>query len=278
MHSPFAAFLRVYEPLAAFDPKRAEYWQEYVEMGRVVPAEAGPATQRSVFYESMNAAWNDLPDVVEHAYVIEGEHGPLICPWQLRPRMADAVNGVSDLVPERLLDAFVPSGLTLAARRTGPGADSRGSPMSGPFWHERSALWHVPTPWFAFLEFSEREIQVTDSARALRYRLPMPRARRRARHAYGILQTSLGRANSVAVNVRELTEWLAVFHPRSVVELDYGGLTRVMTEAELRSDNSPEVAQDGLSALARGDFDAATRSYERLTGRWRSIRLRERRN
>ena len=72
--------------------------------------------------------------------------------------------------------------------------------------------------------------------------------------------------------------WLEKFHPRSVVELDYGGLVYLMGDRELLDDDSPRVVADTLAALSRGDASAAGELYSDLLERWRKIQLRERRN
>lgn len=270
--------MRVYEPLAAFPDDRAELWREYAESDRAISTRVGPAIQRKLLYEAMNPDWDILPRLPEEAYVLHTDDGVLVCPWQLRERCADAVRGIEDLVPANLVDAFAPRRLTLMADVVTDGPDARGDGEAGPFRHEESVLWHVPTRWFVCLEASERELDLTEGRRGLRYRVPMARARRRARRAYGIVQTSLGRRNPVAMGIRQLSEWLSVFHPRSVVEVDYGGLVRVLSDAELSDDDSPQLVHDGLTALARGEAAEAGRGYERLMRRWRMIRLRERSN
>jgi hypothetical protein len=279
VHTPVAAYLRAYEPLAAFGGSRARYWHEYLRSGRAMPAHHGPAAQRELLYRSVGPAWEKLPSIGAEAYVIDGEDGPLICPWQLRPRMAEAVRDMDEMVPAHLLDAFVSPRLSDAALTDEDDADLRGDATAQPrCWHEHIALWHVPTRWFSLLETGERELSLSGDERVLRYRVPMTRARRRARHAYGILRSSLGQHNPVAVSVRQLSEWLSVFHPRSVVEVDYGGLVWVLSSAELHSEDSPQLVHEGLTALARGDVTTAGRSYEQLMRRWRQIRLRERSN
>lgn len=268
----------MYEPLAAFSDERAALWREYAEAGQAVSAREGPAIQRKLVYEAMNPEWDILPRVPEQAYVLDTEDGPLICPWELNERSAAAVRGIGDQVPRNLVDAFAPRRLTMMAGAMSAGPDARGDSDAGPCWHEHVAMWHVPTKWFACVESSERELVLEPGKRGLRYRVPMARARRRARRAYGILQTSLGRSNPVAVSVRQVSEWLSVFHPRSMVEVDYGGLVWVLSDADLRGDDSPQLVHDGLTALARGDVVAAGRGYEQLMRRWRVIRLRERSN
>lgn len=278
MQPPVAAYLRVYEPLSAFSDERADFWLEYARSGRAGSAQSGPARQRAQLFDAAGANWTRLPAPADEAYVVEADSGPLVCPWQLRARVAAGVRNLGDSVPAKLIDAFVPAPLATAAAYEPRGLDARGGADETPKWHEHIAVWHVPTRWFACVKIAEREMDLSNSAPMLRYRVPMARARRRARHAYGIVQTSLGRANPVAVSIREMSEWLAAFHPRSLVEVDYGGLTHTLPKSALRRDNSPSLVHEGLAALARGDVAAAGRQYEKLMRRWRGVRLHERSN
>ena len=78
--------------------------------------------------------------------------------------------------------------------------------------------------------------------------------------------------------VEEGTRWLEEFHPRSIVELDYGGLVNLLPDDDLTSDDSHGLVAAGLSALSRGDADAASGAYEKLVARWRAVQLLERCN
>jgi hypothetical protein len=62
---------------------------------------------------------------------------------------------------------------------------------------------------------------------------------------------------------------LEEFHPRSIVELDYGGLVDLRTDAELRADDSPRDLAVALAALGEGDLQTATEAYDRVIERWR---------
>jgi hypothetical protein len=275
---PFATYLRVYEPLAAFSAERASWWRRYVEEDRAVPTELGPQRQRQAFYES-GALVSGLPDVADEAYVIDGDDGPLICPWQWRFRIARAVDRLADTAGSpRMIAAFITPEVAAEAAALGDGPDAR-HPVDGPpSYHEHIATWHLPSRWFVCVSAAERELVVTEERRLSRYRVPMAKARHRSHHAYGVLRNSLGADNPVAQSVRELTEWLTVFHPRAVVEVDYGGLAWVLSASELHEDASPRLVHEGLLALSRGDVAAAGRRYERLMLQWRRVRIRERSN
>jgi hypothetical protein len=101
--------------------------------------------------------------------------------------------------------------------------------------------------------------------------------RRRAHRALSVLRRSVGDI-PISEAVEESARWLEEFHPRSVVELDYGGLTSVLPDDALEEDDSPALVGQGLAALAKGDAAAATGAYEQLVERWRAIQLLERCN
>jgi hypothetical protein len=118
---------------------------------------------------------------------------------------------------------------------------------------------------------------MSDDRRTLRYRTEISKARRRAHRGVSVLRKALGDA-PITEAVEEGTRWLEEFHPRSIVELDYGGLVNLLPDDDLAQDDSPGLVAAGLSALSRGDADAATEAYEKLVARWRTVQLLERCN
>jgi hypothetical protein len=72
----------------------------------------------------------------------------------------------------------------------------------------------------------------------------------------------------------DVGRWLEEFHPRSLVELDYGGLVHVLPPGELDGDHSAADVAEGIEALRQGDGAAAGEAYARLVERWRSVRDR----
>jgi hypothetical protein len=111
----------------------------------------------------------------------------------------------------------------------------------------------------------------------LRFRTEISKARRRAHRALSVLRRSLGDV-AASEAVEESARWLEEFHSRSIVELDYGGLAELLPDDTLLADDSATLVQAGLAALATGDADAATSTYERLVERWRAVQLLERSN
>ncbi|AGL13655.1 hypothetical protein [Actinoplanes sp. N902-109] len=279
MPSLFASYLRVYEPLTAFDRERQVFWRRYAREGRALGPAEGPVKQRTAVLEALGAGWTRLPDLPDEAYVLEWGDTLLVCPWNLRLRVAEAALNARDGVPGVLADAFVPPVLAGQAKavvddwRSGAKVLEHGVPRV----HEQVATWGVPLRWFVFVDLDEREISLTGDRRTLRYRTEISKARRRAHRGVSVLRKSLGDA-PITEAVEEGTRWLEEFHPRSIVELDYGGLTGLLSDDDLRDDDSPGLVAAGLSALSRGDADAATEAYEKIVARWRAVQLLERCN
>lgn len=279
MSSLFASYLRVYEPLTAFDREQQLYWRRYVKEGRAVAPSDGPGRQRTAVLEALGAGWTRLPDLPDEAYVLETDDTLLICPWNLRFRIAEAALSARDGVPSIIADALVPPILAGLAKaivddwRSGPAVLERGMPRV----HEQVATWGVPLRWFVFVDLDERELSLRPGRRVLRYRTEISRARRRAHRAVSTLRRAVGEV-AITTAVEDGARWLEDFHPRSIVELDYGGLVDLLGDETLTTDDSPGLVAAGLAGLAGGDPDGATEAYETLVSRWRAIQLLERCN
>jgi hypothetical protein len=143
--------------------------------------------------------------------------------------------------------------------------------------HEQVATWGVPLRWFVLVSPAERDLVLEPGRRVLRYRTEIGKARQRAHKGLRVLRRTLGDV-PITESLRETARWLESFHPGSVVELDYGGLTGLLSDDALRDDDSVELVATGLAGLEREDGDAATAAYEQLVQRWRAIQLLERSN
>jgi hypothetical protein len=275
----FASYLRVYEPVSAFDKQSQVYWRRYVHDGRAVPPGEGPGRQRTAVLEALGARWNRLPDLPEDAYVLQSDEHTLICPWNLRVRVAEAALEARDGVPPVLADAFVPPVLAGLARAVVSDWNSgaRGLEFGAPRQHEHISTWSVPLRWFVLVDVEERELVLEPKRRVLRYRTEISKARRRAHRALSVLRRAVGDV-PISDAVEESARWLEEFHPRSIVELDYGGLATILPDEILTADDSPALVAQGLSALSKGDAESATAAYEQLVERWRAIQLLERCN
>ncbi|KJY27924.1 hypothetical protein VR46_38550, partial [Streptomyces sp. NRRL S-444] len=98
----------------------------------------------------------------------------------------------------------------------------------------RTAVWQVPLRWFVLVADDEREYVPGER---MRYRTPMVQARRRLARGLRTLREADG-YGGLADGLVEVGSWLEEFHPRSMVELDYGGLVHALPADRLRADRS----------------------------------------
>lgn len=139
----------------------------------------------------------------------------------------------------------------------------------------RTATWQVPLNWFVLVSDDERTYEKGsgESSPVLRYRTPMVQARRRVARGLRTLRDTIDEGPLID-GLIDVGRWLEEFHPRSLVELDYGGLVHVLPAAELDGDHSAADAAEGIEALRDGDGLAAGEAYGRLVERWRAVRDR----
>jgi hypothetical protein len=283
---PYAAELRVYEPLAAFDVEERRRWQQYAQSPAVPSGQAGARRER-IF--GLVAACRQSPavpragDAGEHAAVLRGESGLLICPLRTELRCWEAaVETRAALSPEVARAVLPESEVSLAAAEHQRWLAEHPARRS----HVQAHRWTVPVRWFVLFDREERRLQLgpvgndflggefgfaaegVAVSRSLVYRTAMSQARRRVARALQVLRKALPDGPTVP-SVEALGRWLEEFHPRSLVELDYLGLVDLCADAELRSDDSAGDVAEALAALHRGDTKLATRAYDRVTERWR---------
>ncbi|GAA2407228.1 hypothetical protein GCM10010420_39090 [Streptomyces glaucosporus] len=274
---PYASYLRVYEPLAAFPEPERSHWARYAEREHL------PGAQ-----EELRRSLADLvpvPPVVvpvresADAFVAEVDGIVCVCPWRTRLRGWQALSSVGGDLPAPVLDAAVPPVVRREAAADYDRWRER-NPDARPWI--RSAAWHVPIRWFVLFADEEREYgkgtgggagKGGEESLVLRYRTPMVQARRRVARGLKVLRDRLEESPLIDGLV-DVGRWLEEFHPRSLVELDYGGLVYTISEDRLAEDHSAADAAEGLAALREGDGERASAVYERLTERWRAVRQR----
>ncbi|KUJ65137.1 hypothetical protein ACZ90_51020 [Streptomyces albus subsp. albus] len=272
---PYAAYLRVYEPLAAFPEPERTHWARYARRDRLPGAQ--DELRRSL------ADLLPVPPVPvpvhesRDAFVTVVDGVICVCPWRTRLRGWLALEELSERFPAPLLDAVLPP----VVRRQAVADFERWlerNPDARPWI--KSATWHVPVRWFVLFADEEREYtkgtEGTEGAGepVLRYRTPMVEARRRVARALKVLREALGEGPLIDGLV-DVGRWLEEFHPRSLVELDYGGLVHALPAGDLDEDRSAADVAEGLAALREGDADRAGVVYERLTERWSAVRGRQ---
>ena len=292
--APYMAYLRVYEPLAAFPAGERAEWEDWLRRNPEPKtlAEEQTASLRGLVAVPPIAVPENESRV---AYVLDNGATPLLCPWQLRLRSWLALTelravhgdgGVRLFWPQAVLDR----------------ADSEyerwwaEDPEALP--HILTASWQVPIRWLVLFGLEDAvpgdigrggggEGEEKVAAVTLQFRTAMSQARKRCARALRVLKRSLG-AGPLVEAVETLGMWLEEFHPLSVVELDYGGLMALLVAqgalgAEERVDGvvldcSVRYVADGLVALAEGDETGVTAAYLRYRAKWDAVRVLARAN
>ncbi|HEY2958989.1 MAG TPA: hypothetical protein VGM21_12400 [Actinomycetota bacterium] len=269
-HAP-AAYLRVYQALAAFPPAERGEWAAYVESGEALPT--GLVVGREQERGLARALGLPLPSEREHALVQRVGQTVYVCPLRTELRTLESLVAFHGSLPMEVADAFVPSGEVARAERTLERLQ-REQPASRS--HIRQAVWHVPLPWFALFDGGERRLARPAGGRPARltYQTTMVKAQARVSRAQRVLQEVMEDGEVVAA-VEELRDWLYGFDSDSLVQLDYGGLTSVLPYHELDEDRSAAEVWEALEALEEGDFERSSSHYGALTERWSALRGRE---
>ncbi|GGV75823.1 hypothetical protein GCM10010294_41000 [Streptomyces griseoloalbus] len=265
---PYATYLRVYEPLAAFPEPERGHWARYARR-----------PDRPSCQDELRRALADLaptPPVPvpvhesDDAFVLEADGVICVCPWRTRLRGWQALGELAEDFPLPVLDALLPPVVRHQATQDYERwlADH---PDARPWI--RTATWQVPINWFVLFADDEREYAKgsAEEAPVLRYRAPMVQARRRVARGLRALRDAMEESLLIDGLV-DVGRWLEEFHPRSLVELDYGGLVHALPAGTLEDDHSAADVAEGIAALRRGDEEGAGAAYGRLVERWRSVR------
>ncbi|MER6061979.1 hypothetical protein ABT167_12325 [Streptomyces sp. NPDC001792] len=267
---PYAAYLRVYEPLSAFPEPERGHWARYARR-----------PDRPSYQDELRRSLADLlptPPVAvpvhesSDAFVLEVEGVVCVCPWRTRLRGWQVLGELAEELPAPVLDAVLPPVVRRQAAQDYERWLAR-NPDARPWI--RTATWQVPLNWFVLVSDEERRYEkgTAEVPPLLRYRTPMVQARRRVARALRALKDAVEEGPLIDGLV-DVGRWLEEFHPRSLVELDYGGLVHVLPAGELEGDHSAADVAEGIAALRRGDGAAAGEAYVRLVERWRAVRDR----
>ena len=216
-----------------------------------------------------------LPALEEHAHVTDVDGVTMVCPWATRARALEALEEFLVDVPAPLVEAYLPRAVADAAAAE---LEQWRTTSDDPRTHQLSATWHVPLRWFVLVDAAEREVELGSggeggglrTGRRLVYRTPMSRARRRVARALAVLRRTVD-DGAVTAGVEDLGRWLEEFHPRSLVELDYGGLVHLLDDAELSQDESARDVALALASLSEGDPARAAAAYGRVTERMKAL-------
>jgi hypothetical protein len=297
---PYAAYLRVYEPLPAFGDADRRRWASYAQSpdrprrATALEAEHALALRRIIALPPIIAPEHEC----EHAYVRWANGVTYICPWQTRLRswLAVARLRVSDAA---LLAAAFPGGQADEVARAFASWQGQASSLRV---YIQVSTWRVPLSWFVPFTAEERWLVLGPPAeageraatasvtRTLVYSTTMPEARRRVARALGAVRRGQGKPLAgvlagpsardgkprIVAELEAIGTWLEEFHPHSLVELDYGGLVYLLNDDELRADESVAEMNAAIAALAAGEQELAVAMCQRLTARWQARKALER--
>lgn len=243
-----AAYLRVYLP-----ERRHRGALEHV----VEPPADAPVLTRGEFGLTHESARDD-------AFVIVHDGDRFVCPRYPRLRMLEGLlafrnaydpSTASTLVPESVADRAAGELERIYMRH--PGA--RSHILTSPFF--------VPLRWFAAFDPSERTLASESGRLSIRYRTRLRDALARLQRVAEVLEEA-GFDEVIVDQVGDVAAWMKPFPGESILELDYGGVASIFSEADLALDESAAEVAASIDALEQGDYEAAGEFYAAAASRW----------
>ena len=265
--TPYVASLRVYEPISAFPAADRLRWEKLDSTFDTREEEQALALRRVVLPESPALR----PDGV-HLLDLDGIR--YISPWSTATRSWAALDNFKDSLPSTVVPFFLPQALEEVITS---GMDS----VEDRVPHIITETWMVPPRWLALFIPEERERGYRNEVAYTVVRTTIAKAIERSQKSHEIVLQSFGEG-VVEQEIEELIEWLEMFHPLSMVELDYGGLAHYL-DGTLKADGMAGIEDDGsiedvifsLAGLASQDGAVAGEGYQRLVERWRPVQAIE---
>ena len=258
--TPYVASLRVYEPLSAFEAADRLRW-DAVDLFESKVAEQKDALVR--------VATLQLPSQrPDGAHILDLDGMRYVSPWSTSVRTWASLNEFKSTVPSTVVPFFVSNSYEEALQDS---IDFTASKVP----HIISQTWIIPPRWFALFETHERLRGHGNDGAYVICRTEIAKAIGRAKTTHNAVRSAFGEG-PVEQEILDLIDWLEMFHPKSIVELDYGGLADYLElslaeEGGLEADTSIEDIQSSIAGLAVGDGALAGRGYERLVTRWRKV-------
>lgn len=299
---PFSSALRVYEPLEAFPEEQrgalrtagarsasraaVENAELLASLGRItrpggdpfptgatdlvrilaVPRTGGTApggTAREAGSADAGSPDAGAPDAVAP------DAGPperlLYCPSQLVLRAGLAANALMEGIHGPLAQLLIPE--EQRDRHQERIDEVRAHSGLGRV-HTRASTWGIPFSWFCLFKESDPTDVVESEGRIVTVRIRATIGESLERVRYAVAHLALAAPDlDMLEDLTQLTEWLELFHPESMVELDYGAVAD-----KVYPDDSPMDVRLGIECLAEGDMTGAAAAYRRLASRWIPIR------
>jgi len=261
--TPYVASLRVYEPLSAFEPADRLRWQTVESDLAGFKREEELALHRVVQPEPPAGR----PDGV---HILDRDGVRYVSPWATATRCWAALDNFKDSLPSTVVPYFVTPAMEDVITA---GVDL----LEDKVPHILNETWIIPPRWFILFSPEERMRGENEDGLFSMARTSIAYAKQRCESAHEAVLGAFG-DGPVEQELENLLAWLEMFHPESLVELDYGGLANYMDKAlrdsgevGIEADSSIEDVLSSLAGLAAGDGSLAGQGYERLVSRWRKV-------
>ena len=261
--TPYVASLRVYEPIDSFEAADQLRWSQIAITSPTGWDEQVRSLKRSITNEPPNLK----PD---GAHVLDHEGKRYIAPWSTAARCWAALDDFKYTLPPSVIKFFISQTIEDSINSTIDIVEDKVS-------HILSSTWSIPPRWFALFSPDERLRGVNEDGHFTISRTAISNAKSRCTFTHQAVLGAFGEG-AVEGEVAELLAWLEIFDPKSIVELDYGGLATYLNkqliesgEVGLDADTSIEDVTSSIAGLASGDGALAGRGYERLVSRWRRV-------
>lgn len=271
----YTSYLRVFVPLSAYPDARRRQWEQYVADGPVPTRHEAEEMEQALLLAVVRDGAPDLSRLPtqDHAFAEPRGDEWLICPWDTTTRALRAVASGPGVVGHPIDIWYA----TAASARAAEALLRRRGERAWPETDDVSAVqireepWGVPGPWFALFASGERILDRGPSGVQLRYRTSMRQARRRTNSTLRVIR-AVAAEHPVVLELVELARWLGTFDAASMVELDYGGLARLVDLASLELDDSPGELRQAIGFAKENDLDAAAEQYQFIHSRWEDLR------
>lgn len=260
-----SAELRVFEPLEAFPPHEQAHWERHIVGGAL---RLGPRRYRQEVTPAGQGVLVPAGEDGAYVKVIDGSY--YVCPWRTKLRVLAGIISFREASAFDDPSAFVTKEQARRARRDLRRLRRRDPNQISAVMH---SPWHVPVRWFVLFEDHERRLLEHQGHHRLSYLTTARRALARAEAVVPPLRRS--ELGPIADLVVELHQWISLFDPNSILELDYGGLSDLMTWDEMDDDHSARELHDAIEALNEQRFPRSAELYQAVLTRAAELRAHE---
>src|SRR5438270_7656890 len=180
-----AATLKIFEPLTAFDEHERAYWERYVALRTVPPADTVLLSRE----RGLSGPTAVLVTDDEHADIVERDGKTLVCPHRTKLRLMASILAFRRSIPAEVVAAFMPED---EAERATEGIEELRNDHPGWRNHVLESTWEVPLHWFVPFDDGERRFTQPRGRRAsLRYETSIAAGLERSERALEIVKATL---------------------------------------------------------------------------------------